>query len=93
MIGSIGWMELTVIVVIALLIVGPRGLPKLASSLGRAVRDFKREARELKDAVEFEIDEEDRREASGKKHKRQKKPTESSTDEKKKASESESSKA
>lgn len=92
MIGSIGWMELTIIVVIALLIVGPRGLPKLASSLGRAVRDFKREARELKDAVEFEIDEEERRETSGKKRKK-KKPAESSADEKSKTSESESSKA
>lgn len=92
MIGSIGWMELTIIVVIALLIVGPRGLPKLASSLGRAVRDFKREARELKDAVEFEIDEEERRETAGKKR-RKKRPAESAPGEKKTAEKSESSEA
>lgn len=80
MIGPIGWMELTIIIVIALIVVGPRGLPKLGRSLGRAMRDFKREARELKQAVEFEIDEEERRESEEKrkKRKRPKKPQESS---------------
>jgi sec-independent protein translocase protein TatA len=61
MIGSLGWMELTIILIIALLVVGPRGLPKLGRSMGKALREFKREARELKEAVEFEIDEEERK--------------------------------
>lgn len=63
MIGSIGWMEIVIIAVLALLIVGPKGLPKLGKSVGRAIRDFKREANELKSAVELEVEEEERREA------------------------------
>ena len=75
MIGSIGWMELTIILIIALLVVGPRGLPKLGRSIGRALREFKKEARELKEAVDFEIDEEERKEAEERRRKqRVKKP-------------------
>jgi len=70
MFGTLGWMEIAIIAIIALLIVGPRGLPKLGRSLGRALRNFKREARELKEAVEFEIDEEERKEAKPKRHAR-----------------------
>ena len=62
MLGSIGWMEITMIALVALLVVGPKGLPKLGKSLGKAIRDFKREANELKSAVELEIEEDDRRE-------------------------------
>lgn len=70
MVGPIGWMELTIILIIALLVVGPRGLPKLGRSIGRALREFKKEATELKQAVEFEIDEEERKEAEAKRRKR-----------------------
>lgn len=73
MLGPIGWPELTIIVILALLIVGPKGLPKLGKSVGKAIRDFKREANELKQAVEFEIDEDDRKEVVKKKKKKKKK--------------------
>jgi Tat protein translocase TatB subunit len=73
MIGSLGWMEITIIIILALLVVGPKGLPKLGKSIGKALRDFKREARELKDAIELEADEEDRREVSKKKKRKKKK--------------------
>lgn len=72
MIGSLGWMELTIIAIIALLVVGPRGLPKLGRSLGQAFRAFKREANELKAAIELEVDEEERRETAKKKRKKPK---------------------
>ena len=74
MIGSLGWMEITIIIVLALLVVGPKGLPKLGRSVGKAIRDFKREARELKDAVELEADEEERREEAEKRKRRKKRP-------------------
>ena len=74
MIGPIGWMELTIILIIALLVVGPRGLPKIGRGIGKALREFRKEANELKRAVEFEIDEEERKESSGKKKKKPKKP-------------------
>ena len=60
MIGSLGWMEISIIVILALLVVGPTGLPKLGKTIGKAVRDFKREANSLKQAVELEADEYDR---------------------------------
>lgn len=72
MIGSLGWMEIAIILILALLVVGPKGLPKLGKSIGRAIRDFKREASELKDAVEFEIDEDDRKEEQRKKKRKKK---------------------
>lgn len=74
MIGSLGWMEITIIIVLALLVVGPKGLPKLGRSVGKAIRDFKREARELKDAVELEVDEDERREEAEKRKRRKKRP-------------------
>ena len=87
MLGPIGWPELTIIVILALLIVGPKGLPKLGKSVGKAIRDFKREANELKQAVEFEIDEDDRREELKKKKKKKpsKKKTETAESSEKKA--------
>jgi sec-independent protein translocase protein TatA len=39
-------MHLLVILVIALIIFGPRKLPELGSSLGKAIRDFKKSVSE-----------------------------------------------
>lgn len=80
MIGSLGWMEITVIAILALLIVGPKGLPKLGKSLGKAIRDFKREANELKSAVELEVEEDDRREEQERKKKKTQKAEETTTE-------------
>lgn len=42
MIGSIGMPELIVILVIALLVVGPKKLPDVGRSIGEAIRGFRR---------------------------------------------------
>ena len=39
--GSLHWQELVIILVIALVIFGPKRLPEVGSSLGRGVREFK----------------------------------------------------
>jgi sec-independent protein translocase protein TatA len=83
MIGSLGWMEITVIAILALLLVGPKGLPKLGKSLGKAIRDFKREANELKSAVELEVEEEEWREEQEKKKKQKPQKNEPATKKKK----------
>jgi sec-independent protein translocase protein TatA len=64
MLGSIGMPELLVILVIALLVFGPRKLPELARSLGKSIAEFKRATNDLRDTVEREIDQEQRRPAA-----------------------------
>lgn len=44
---GLGPMELVVIVGIALLIFGPRQLPKLGKSLGETIREFRNVGKEL----------------------------------------------
>ena len=46
---NLGWGELVVILVIVLLIVGPRRLPDIGRALGQAIREFQRSLRGDKD--------------------------------------------
>src|SRR5436305_4470572 len=55
MFGSLGFPELIVIFVIALIIFGPRKLPELGKSLGKSLAEFKRASNELKNTLEEEI--------------------------------------
>ena len=64
MFGSIGGTELMVIMVIALLIFGPRKLPELGRSLGKGLSEFKRATNDLKRSLEEEISLEERSERS-----------------------------
>ncbi len=55
MFGNIGFPELLIILAIALLIFGPKKLPEVSKSLGRAIREFRRTSDEIKDKIEQEI--------------------------------------
>ena len=55
MFGSIGMPELVIILVIALIIFGPRKLPELGKSLGRSINEFKKASTELQNTLEQEI--------------------------------------
>jgi len=55
MFGSIGMPELVVILVIALIIFGPRKLPELGRSLGKGIGEFKKASNELQRTLEEEI--------------------------------------
>ncbi len=41
MLGNIGPLEILVVLVIALIVFGPKRLPELGSSLGRGIREFR----------------------------------------------------
>ncbi|HEV8316046.1 MAG TPA: TatA/E family twin arginine-targeting protein translocase [Vicinamibacterales bacterium] len=62
MFGSIGMPELIIILVIALIIFGPRKLPELGRSLGKSIGEFKRASNELRSTLEEEIRIEEQRE-------------------------------
>jgi len=42
MFGNLGWQELLIILVVVLLLFGAKRLPEIGSSLGQAMREFKR---------------------------------------------------
>jgi sec-independent protein translocase protein TatA len=41
MLGGIGWPEIVVILIIALIVFGPKRLPEMGRSLGRGIREFR----------------------------------------------------
>ena len=55
MFGSIGIPELLIIMALALLVFGPRKLPEVGKSLGKAMREFKRTSEEIRGRIEDEI--------------------------------------
>ena len=50
--GPIGWNELVIILVIVLIIFGPRRLPEFAESFGKSIKKFKQATREARDELE-----------------------------------------
>jgi sec-independent protein translocase protein TatA len=53
--GSLGWQEIFVIFLIALLVLGPRKLPELGKTLGKGLAEFKKASNELKQTWEEEV--------------------------------------
>ena len=55
MFGPIGIWEMVIILVIALIVFGPRKLPELGRSLGKSLGEFKRASNELRNTLDEEI--------------------------------------
>lgn len=62
--GPLGFPELIIIFVVALVVFGPRKLPELGRSLGKSLSEFKRASNELRSTLDDEIRMEDRRAAA-----------------------------
>jgi Tat protein translocase TatB subunit len=57
---GIGMPELVVILVVALLVLGPKRLPEVARSLGRALGEFRRQSTEVMEELQTQLDVEER---------------------------------
>ena len=62
MFGTLGMPELILIFVVALLLFGPRKMPEIGRSIGRALGEFRRASNEFKKTIEDEVAAEDIRE-------------------------------
>ena len=49
--GTIGWPEILVLVLVALLLFGAKRIPELMQSMGKGVRSFKEGLKEIDDQV------------------------------------------
>ena len=53
--GPVGWQEMVIIFIVALVLFGPRKLPELGRTLGKAITEFRRASNELKSTFEREM--------------------------------------
>ncbi|WP_457570879.1 Sec-independent protein translocase protein TatB [Desulfovulcanus sp.] len=64
---GIGSTELLIILVVALIVIGPSKLPEIAKTLGKAMAEFRRVSSDVKRTIEMEVEkEEERRSATAK---------------------------
>lgn len=61
MFGQIGMSELLVILVVVLLVFGPKKIPELARGLSRGLSEFKRAAEEVKQELSIDLERETRK--------------------------------
>ena len=76
---GIGTSEILIVLVIALLLLGPKEIPKIARTIGRGMRELERAKDELKQTIEFEAEKADKEEASAKDSENNKSSDEDST--------------
>src|SRR6188768_3360933 len=55
MFGSLGVPELLLIMVVALIVFGPRKLPEIGRTLGKALAEFRKATDDLKNTIEREV--------------------------------------
>ena len=55
MFGSLGLPELLVIFIVALIVFGPKRLPEIGRTLGKALGEFKKASDDLKNTIEREV--------------------------------------
>ncbi|MCL1910314.1 MAG: twin-arginine translocase TatA/TatE family subunit [Kiritimatiellaeota bacterium] len=60
--GSIGWQEILLIVVVCLLLFGAKRIPEIARALGKASHEFKKAKDEIKKEGESLLDESEKTE-------------------------------
>jgi len=56
--GRLGFGEIVLILIVLLVIFGPRRLPELGSALGKGIREFKRSVTDLKSGLASNLEDE-----------------------------------
>jgi len=54
--GSVGWQELLIVLVLVLIVFGPRKLPEIAEAFGKSINKFKSATRDATEDVKRELD-------------------------------------
>lgn len=62
---GIGTSEVLIILLIALLILGPKEIPKIARTIGRGMRELERAKDEFRQSIDFEADEVEEKGSTG----------------------------
>jgi len=79
--GRFGPMELILILVVALLIFGPKKLPEIGRSIGKAIREFKSHSDKLTEELNFDDTEKSQSATTAKAEVAEDKETETETEE------------
>ncbi len=58
-IGPLGIWELLIILVVVLLIFGPRRLPEMAKGIGQSVREFRKGLRDMRTDIDSDVKKDD----------------------------------
>jgi sec-independent protein translocase protein TatB len=56
---NIGPLELIVILLVALLVVGPKRLPEMSRTIGKSLRELRRTTEDMRRSIEFDVDDDD----------------------------------
>jgi sec-independent protein translocase protein TatA len=57
---SLGFGEILVILLVALIVFGPRRLPEMGRTIGKSLREFRRAATDLRQELDIDLEEEPR---------------------------------
>ena len=63
MLGTLGGPELLLILVVALIVFGPRKLPEIGKSVGKMLHEFRKASNDFQRTIQDEVENEQRREA------------------------------
>lgn len=74
---GLGFGELILILLIALIFIGPKKLPELAKGLGKGIRDFQNAAKGMSDELQETINSEPKKVADASQQKESEKPQDS----------------
>jgi sec-independent protein translocase protein TatA len=61
MFNNLGFPEILLILIVALLIFGPKKLPELGKSLGQGIREFKKSMNNIQDEVTSAVTEDEKK--------------------------------